>query len=159
LTDDHRLIAAPDRSPRSWQVRALLAAIIVVAAGIDANLVPTLNNWRRVDRASRISAVEERDRLYQQLLPWLPPAGQVGYIPAPDWPSAAAVQDFYLASYALAPRRVIVGTDPEFVIVTPAASIEADTDLSAPESKDPRLAGFLLVKAVAPGARLFRRVR
>lgn len=141
------------------QVRLLLAAVVVMAAGIDANFSPTLNSWRHVDRASRVSEVEERDRLYRQLVPWLPPAGQVGYIPAPDWPSAAAVRDFYLASYALAPRRVLLGTDPEFVIVMPTARIDADTDLSAPESNDPRLAGFLLVKGVAPGARVFRRAR
>jgi hypothetical protein len=159
LTDEHRLITVPDRLRRFRQVRPILAVIIVMAAGIDANLFPTLNGWRRVDRASWISEVEERDRLYQQLLPWLPPSGQIGYIPPPDWPSADAVRDFYLTSYALAPRRIVVGTAPEFVIVTPAGRIDADTDLSAPESKDPSLAGFLLMKAVAPGARLFRRVR
>jgi hypothetical protein len=148
---------------RDWfgrfrQVRLLLAAIIVMATGIDANLRPTLEGWRHRDRTSSLSSVEERDRLYQELAPWLPSAGQIGYIPPPDWPSAGAVRDFFLASYALALRRVVVGTAPEFLIVTAAARVDADTDLSAPRSNDPRLAGFLLVRTSSRGARLFRRL-
>jgi hypothetical protein len=139
-------------------VRLLLAAIIVMAAGIDANLLPTLGSWRHLDRAPSISGVEERDRLYRELAPWLPPTGQIGYIPPPDWPSPDAVRDFYLASYALAPRRVVVGTAPEFVIVPAAASVAPGTDPSAPTSNNPRLAGFGLVRTGTGGTRLFRRV-
>ena len=158
LTNDAGPLTVWDRFRRFRQVRLLLAALIVMATGIDANLLPMLEGWRHVDRASSISDVEERDRLYRDLAPWLPPTGQIGYIPPPDWPSAGAIRDFFLASYALAPRRVVVGTAPEFVIVTAAARVDADTDPSAPTSKDPRLAGFLLVRTAARGARLFRRV-
>jgi hypothetical protein len=147
-----------DRFRRFRHARLVLAAVIVMAAGIDANLLPAFNGWRHLDRAPSISGVEERDRLYRELAAWLPPTGSIGYIPPPDWPSAGAVRDFFLASYALAPRHVIVGTAPEFVIVTAAASVDADTDPSARTSNDPRLAGFVLVRTGAQGARLFRRL-
>jgi hypothetical protein len=117
-----------------------------------------VEGWRRADPAA-VNAVDERDQLFQSLKAWLPPDGQVGYIQSTNWPHPDAIRDFYLATYALAPRRVVMGVAPEFVLVPPEARIDADVGISDFKSRDPRLEGFLLVKSDPSGARVFRRAR
>jgi hypothetical protein len=128
--------------------------------GITANAeLPSIrSDWRRI-REARPDAVTRDEEQFRSLIAFLPTRGRIGYLQPPDWPGAAAVRRFYVAQYALAPRLIVMHTEPEIVIVTPRASGASGATRGASVLSDPRLAGFQLAARSATGVRLFRRVK
>jgi len=108
---------------------------------------------------SRSDSVSEQNRAYKELIPWLPERGRVGYIPTEDWPSAGAIQLFYVAEYALTPRVIVIDTTPEFVIAHPGSPTGVDKGVVITPDRDPQLDGFVLYKTAESGLRIFRRAR
>jgi hypothetical protein len=143
---------------QTWRLLGItFATTLIVGLGVQANLGPALADWTRIGTPRLQDVPGEQDRLYRSLVVSLPASGRIGYLLPADWPDSVAVARFYLASYALTPRLIVLGTDPEFVIVTPEASIPGDQDPSSLTSTDPRLAGFVLVRRFDNGVRIFRR--
>ena len=135
-----------------------LATAIVAWIGFHAHMPALLGDWRHVHApGSPPDVVDLHDRMYRSLIPWLPASGRVGYLQPADWPSPQAIQRFYLAEYALAPRLVALGTDAEFVIVTPEAKAHGGGEKTS--LPDTRLDGFVLVRRFESGIHIFRRVR
>jgi hypothetical protein len=95
---------------------------------------------------------------YGPLTSSLPVGGPIGYLPPNDWPGNDAVLKFYLAEYALTPRIVVLGTEPDFVIVVPEAGVD-DGGGRGTISKDSRLAGFVLYAQFPNGLRIFRKLK
>jgi hypothetical protein len=135
-------------------MRTLVAAALLVAAAVAFHL-PGWQAERAL--AARMppggDPLSGYDRWFGAMITHLPATGRVGYLPPADWPAIEGVRDFYLAQYALAPRILVTGTDPSFVIVTPGTGVRADT-----AATDPRLAGFTLVGRFEEGLLLFRRL-
>jgi hypothetical protein len=144
---------------RAWRhVRILVAAAILLAPGIDAAVRAILSDWRSVASRERAPDFLTREiQRYEPLIPSLPLSGTVGYLQPQDWPSNDAILRFYLAEYALAPRVIVPGTAPDFVIVVPEALVD-DLDGRAGPSRDSRLAGFMHYARVHNGMRIFRRI-
>lgn len=136
--------------------RVLLAAILLLSAGLLGGLRPALADWRTVATGEyKSDPVREDARRYLPLLASLPARGLVGYLQPDDWPSPDAQRRFYLAEYSLTPRIVVMGTVPEYVIVVPEASIQGGDPEDV--SRDPRLADFVLLRRFSNGLRVFRR--
>lgn len=134
------------------------ATATVAWIGFHAHMPALLADWRHVRApGSPPDVIELHDRMYRSLIPWLPASGRVGYLQPADWPSHQAIQRFYLAEYALAPRLVALGTDADFVIVTPEARTRGGGENAS--LPDTRLDGFWRVRSFESGIHLFRRVR
>jgi hypothetical protein len=147
-----------EMKPAIRVVGTCAATAIVAWVGFRAHMPALLEDWRHVHApVSSSDVVDLHDRMYRSLIPWLPASGRVGYLQPADWPSPLAVQRFYLAEYALAPRLVALGTDAEFVIVTQEAMARGDGERASPPDK--RLDGFLPVRSFESGIHIFRRIR
>jgi len=135
-------------------VRTSLAAVLMLAAGV-ASYVPAIRGDGSL--ATRMARegdpVTIDDLWFGTLKPFLPARGRIGYLQPADWPDGAAVRSFYRAQYSLAPRIVVPGTAPDFLIVVPDARVRTET-----ASADLRLAGFTLVRRFENGLLLFRRM-
>lgn len=93
----------------------------------------------------------ELDRQFTLFDRQLPRLGVVGFLePTKDAGAPEAVQIYYAAQYALAPRVVVPRVGAEFVIVPVGAASGDD---------DPRLTGYQRVGTSRDGHRLFRRTR
>jgi hypothetical protein len=137
---------------------ACAATTIIGWVGFHAQVPVLVEDWRHVHAPGGPSdIVELHDRMYRSLIPWLPVSGRVGYLQPADWPSPQAIMRFYLAEYALAPRIVALGTDAEFVIVTPEAMAQGSGERAS--IPDRRLDRFLPVRSFESGIHIFRRVR
>ena len=141
------------------RMRIILATALLLYAGLRANLGPARADQRLLtERADNLDIVTEEAQRYLPLIASLPARGVVGYLQPDDWPAAAAERRFYLAEYSLTPRIVVMSTAPEYVIVVPEASVAGDGSAGA-SSRDPRLAGLVLLKRFDNGLRVFRRIR
>lgn len=95
-------------------------------------------------------ALTSADRALGPLGPHLPAHGWVGYLtPGFDWGSAEHLAGLYRAQYALAPRVVVVGTQPDFVVAV------AGGGQDLPEIPD----GFVLHQSASATVAVYRRVR
>lgn len=90
------------------------------------------------------------DQAFVRALPYLPPHGQVGYL-KPDFSRANAgdLAGFYQAQYAVAPRIVVEGTQPDVVI-----AVARDGD-GLPDVPD----GFERYQTFSGRLALYRRIR
>src|SRR5690606_19997561 len=64
------------------------------------------------------------DSTFARMLPHLPPRGVIGYLkPDYEWSNAGDLAELYRAQYALAPRILILGTEPDFVVAVARADM------------------------------------
>jgi hypothetical protein len=98
----------------------------------------------------RLDGASAADRMLSAVLPFLPVGGQVGYLKADFLRSNAAdLAAFFQAQYAVAPRILVAGTAPDFVIAV------ARDGRSLPAVP----VGFITEHAFGGGVALFRRIK
>jgi len=147
-------VGRPTRS-RLDGLRTVAAAGLLLAVGTSA-YVPRIRDGRALASHTAVAGepIGTYDRSFRAIAPFVPRQGVIGYLDPADWSGPDTVRAFYLAEYALAPRIVVFGTAPEFLIVVPETGVRAETaDL------DPRLTGFALVRQFEDGLLLFRRTK
>ena len=139
------------------RARTLAAVGLLLWAGSRAH-IPAITADRRLRALppGEGDPIDRFDRQFQSLIPWLPVHGPVGYLPPVGGDPYGG---FYVAEYALAPRIVIPGAGPDFVIVPAETEPGAHRASAAPNGEDPRLPGFVLYREAETGARVYRRVR
>jgi hypothetical protein len=109
-----------DQAPSAWRVR--LAAVVVLAYGVPLydSVAPALVNIRVAEglhAEHRRSPDLQSDDLLRQLIPYLPRAGTVGLVLSDAVDFVERQRLHYRLQYALAPRIVVLGTVPDFVVV------------------------------------------
>lgn len=139
------------------RARTFVAIALLVWSAYRAHLPPLAEDRRLLELpVAERDPIDPIDRRYQSAAAVLPIAGVVGYLtPA----SRETYGGFYVAEYALAPRLIVPGADAEFVIVPPEAVGEDEPTAVGTVSRDARLQGYLLYRALDNGVRIFRRVR
>lgn len=139
------------------RARTFAAIALLVWSASRAHLPPLAEDRRLLGMpVTERDPIDPIDRRYQSASAVLPVSGVVGYLtPA----SRETYGGFYVAEYALAPRIVVPGSDAEFVIVPPEAVAEDEPTAVGAASRDARLEGYLLYRALDNGVRIFRRVR
>jgi hypothetical protein len=114
------------------------------AAARDAEL------WRRLRTRARVAPDTGWDREYRALIPYLPPVDPIGLVQALPGDTAIRERHYYFLQYAMAPRLVMPGVAPEFVVVQGAAA-------DAERAIDP--ATFTLIDRFGDDFALYRRTR
>jgi hypothetical protein len=128
-------------------LRSLLsrAAAVIVLAGSLASAVAA---WRSASERPP-DAVGPLDAEFRSLAHLMPPEGIVGFLQYhEDDGRADHLQVYYVAQYALAPRRIVKRLDTEFLIVAPEA---------LRPGRDDRLRDFQPIAKSINGYRLYQR--
>ncbi len=101
-------------------------------------------------RAATSDRVGQLLAAYRKLPPYLPPAGQIGFVSTTADPTFNSA-NYYVAQYALAPRVVVlpIGPHVRFVITGVNASPDLDRQMAGQ--------GFELAGLRDMGIRVFRR--
>jgi hypothetical protein len=108
--------------PTTSAWRARLAAVVVLAYGVPLydSVTPALVNITVAESLyaeHRRSPDLQSDDLLRQLIPYVPRAGTIGLVLSDAVGSVERQRLHYRLQYALAPRIVVLGTTPEFVVV------------------------------------------
>jgi hypothetical protein len=133
---------------RSFWLRAVLASFVLLSSLVFA--VRGRNEVRILRTPNYKEPVTAVDQAFVRALPHLPPHGHVGYLkPGFSWANAGDLAAFYQAQYAIAPRVVVAGTQPDVVI---AVARDADGLPEVPE-------GFEAYQTLDGRLALYRRIR
>ena len=144
----------------SWftRVRVLVAIGFVLAVGVFALLQPVRVDRRtRRAKASAGDAVTQETARYRDAVTSLPVSGSIGFLPPDTGHPSDRTMRYFVAQYALTPRVIVLGTDADYVIAIPEAS-PADDEPTGTASRDSRLTNFMLIKRLASGVRIYRRL-
>lgn len=111
--------------------RALLLMLPLVAVGLEEARMITATKYLYVMWSRGfVDAPEQLEQRLRPLRTVLPKYGYVGYVnPDHSWVNAQATRTFYLAQYALAPRILVYGSEPEYAIY--ASHLEKPLDADA----------------------------
>lgn len=138
----------PRPGSRSFWSHAALWGFVALNCLIFA--VRSRNEIRVLRVPNYQDALTSADRALGPLGPHLPPHGWVGYLtPDFDWGNSEHLAGLYRAQYALAPRIVVVGTQPDFVVAV------AREGRGLPGIPD----GFALHRSASSTVAVYRRVR
>ena len=128
---------------RGWWLRIVLAAFVAANGLSLARRVRGYLHARHV-----VDSVTSTDTAFARMLAHLPARGRIGYL-KPDYErsNAADLGEFFRTQYALAPRILITGTEPDFVVAVARADMPPVPD------------GFVVETAFSGRVALYRRVR
>jgi len=134
------------RSRRAIAGGAVLLTLCLPASDLLPAARWNLHIWSRLRQLVRNAPDTNQDLANRELVPFLPPAGPVGFL---NVSSGDPTRPWFFLQYSLAPRTVVASIDQEFVIEYGVPTGTAGL------SRDVR---FALVKAFGDDLRLFRRV-
>ena len=128
---------------RAFWLRAILAGLVVSNACVFVESIQVHVRTRQV-----VDSVTVVDSTLARMLPHLPPRGAIGYLKPEYEPSNAAdLRDFVRAQYALAPRILVPGSAPDFVVAVARSEMPPVPD------------GFVVDTAFSGRVALYRRAR
>jgi hypothetical protein len=99
-------------------IRVLLMIFPLMALGLGEAQVLKATRQEYLRWSAGIVDIPEREEQRLASLRYvLPEYGSIGYVdPDQSWSDPAAIRAFYLTQYALAPRIIVYGAEPEYVI-------------------------------------------
>ena len=128
---------------RTFWVRAILAGLVASNAYVLVESIQVHLRTRQV-----VDPVTVVDSTLARMLDHLPPRGVIGYLKSEyDSSNAADLREFVRVQYALAPRILVPGTEPDFVVAVARAEMPPVPD------------GFVVETAFSGRVALYRRAR
>lgn len=123
-----------------------LALLLLPASAVLPMAEWNLHIWQRLRTANRLSPDMGTDMAYRDLAPHLPARGVIGVHEVGE---STERRLFFRLQYALAPRKIVVTREAEFVIEGGPASAPASL------THDPQ---FTLIAAPEADLRVYRRL-